>query len=230
MHNKKILGAIAALTVSVALIGGTLAWFTSRDEVANIFATGGIDNPENANGNGVEIYEQFTPPTNILPGSTTTKLVQTQNTTTYDSFIRVKITKSWTSPEGNELDPEMIELSFGNNLGDTDGKWLKGNDGYYYYMGKVAGGKFTNALLESVTLSTEAGNEYRDAKYQVLVEAESIQADNDAHNSAWEGAGQTVTAKLDAYEEQVAGGNDSKLNDKVIITNTKSRPEPANTK
>jgi alternate signal-mediated exported protein len=227
MHNKKIIGTVAAIGLSVTLIGGTLAWFTSEDRVTNIFATGGVNNPDNANGNGVEIWEKFIPEKNLVPGDNVEKLVQTQNTTTYDSFIRVKITPKWDPATVGEttLDTNMIELAFGDNnsnLGESDGKWLKGNDGYYYYMGKVAGGKFTNALLSDVTLSKNAGPEYRNAQYHVLVEAESIQADNDAHNDAWKGAGNTVTARLDALESTNAGGNEAALSG-ATITNSDTR-------
>ncbi|GAA0709099.1 hypothetical protein GCM10008904_19760 [Paraclostridium ghonii] len=222
MHNKKIIGAAAAIGLSVTLIGGTLAWFTSQDKVSNIFATGGVDNPNGANGNGVEIWEQYNPKINMVPGDTEIKLVQTQNTTTYDSFIRVKITPKW---KDNKLNNEMIELTFGDNnsnLGSGDGQWLKGNDGYYYYMGKIDSKKFTNPILSSVKLSTEAGSEYRDAKFDVFVEAESIQADNDAQDDAWKNAGDIVTNRLNDFESTPASGND-KAKEGVTITETETR-------
>lgn len=222
MHNKKIIGAIAAIGLSATLIGGTLAWFTSQDKVSNIFATGGVDNPNGANGNGVEIWEQYKPRTNMVPGDKETKLVQTQNTTTYDSFIRVKITPKW---KDSKLNDEMIELAFGDNnsnLGSGDGQWLKGSDGYYYYMAKVASKKFTNPILSSVKLSTAAGSEYRSAKFDVLVEAESIQADNDAQDDAWKNAGAEVTKRLNDFESTTATGNDN-AKEGVTITDTETR-------
>ena len=227
MSKKKIAALIVAGIMTVGVVGGTLAWFTSEDSVKNVFETGKVNNPSNANGNGVEIWEKYDPATSVVPGDTTDKLVQIQNTTDYDSFIRVKLTPSWDPEKVDEeiLSTDYINLLFGDNdvnLGEGDGKWLKGDDEYYYYMGKVAGGKFTNALLSKVTLSTEAGNEYRGVKFNVLVEAESIQADNNAHNSAWEEAGSKVTGKLDYYETKTAGGNDSALPG-VTITNTDTR-------
>lgn len=217
--NKKITTAVVAGLLGISLIGGTLAWFTSTDSVTNKFATGTApDKDDNGTGDGVEIWEDFEEPTDVVPGDETTKKVQVQNTASYDTFIRVKITKKWTDAEGNELSADklaklnndMIVLNFGENLGETDGKWLDGKDvegahGYYYYMGKVAPGKFTNKLLESVTLSTEAGNEYRNLKFEVIVEAESIQADNNAHNDAWTTSAK-ATERLDHYEGQEAGG------------------------
>lgn len=229
MNKKKIAALLVAGVMTVGVVGGTLAWFTSNDSVTNIFETGKVNNPDDANGNGVEIWEDYTPATSVIPGDTTTKLVQTQNTTDYDSFIRVKITPQWEKEKVTIDDKEIqlfadkIILNFGENLGDTYGKWLKGDDGYYYYMGKVAGGKFTNPLLESVTLKSDAGNEYRGVKFDVLVEAESIQADNNAHNDQWKDAGENVSSRLDYYENQQATGEVNKYNEHVTITNTDTR-------
>ena len=176
MNKKKLSALLLAGTLTAGVVGGTFAWFTSKDTVTNQFATGGTnDDDSNA---GIDIWEKFEKPTNVVPGTTTDKLVQVKNTSTYDQFIRVKITPKW---EKDGLDASYLGLNFvEGSLGDEQGQWLKDGD-YYYYIGKVAGGKFTNTLLESVTLSKDAGNEYKNQKYQVVVDADSIQADNDAY-------------------------------------------------
>ena len=176
MNKKKLSALLLAGTLTAGVVGGTFAWFTSKDTVTNQFATGGTnDDDSNA---GIDIWEKFEKPTNVVPGTTTDKLVQVKNTSTYDQFIRVKITPKW---EKDGLDASYLGLNFvEGSLGNEQGQWLKDGD-YYYYIGKVAGGKFTNTLLESVTLSKDAGNEYKNQKYQVVVDADSIQADNDAY-------------------------------------------------
>ncbi len=122
----------------------------------------------------------------------------------------------------------MIQLNFNsavkNDLGATDENvWVDGKDGYYYFMGDVEALKFTTALLDSVTLSDEAGNDYRGAKYEVLVEAESIQATNDAVAS-WETKGNNLIIKrlLNLQGGDVFEG--TKI-DGTTITSTESRPE-----
>lgn len=180
MNKKKLSALLLAGILTAGVVGGTFAWFTSKDTVTNQFATGGTnDDDSNA---GIDIWEKFKEPTNVVPGTTTDKLVQVKNTSTYDQFIRVKITPKWEDEELNTTEGlSYLGLNFvEGSLGYEQGQWLKDGD-YYYYIGKVAGGKFTNTLLESVTLSKNAGNEYKNQKYKVVVDADSIQADNGAY-------------------------------------------------
>ena len=200
MNKKKLSALLLAGTLTAGVVGGTFAWFTSKDTVTNQFATGGTnDDDSNA---GIDIWEKFEKPTNVVPGTTTDKLVQVKNTSTYDQFIRVKITPKW---EKDGLDASYLGLNFvEGSLGNEQGQWLKDGD-YYYYIGKVAGGKFTNTLLESVTLSKNAGNEYKNQKYQVVVDADSIQADNGAYKE-WTNS-ETIQKLLAKCENTT--GNDS---------------------
>ena len=199
MNKKKLSALLLAGTLTAGVVGGTFAWFTSKDTVTNQFATGGTnDDDSNA---GIDIWEKFKEPTNVVPGTTTDKLVQVKNTSTYDQFIRVKITPKW---EKDGLDASYLGLNFvEGSLGEEQGQWLKDGD-YYYYIGKVAGGKFTNTLLESVTLSKNAGNEYKNQKYQVVVDADSIQADNGAYK---EWTNSETIQKLLAKCENTTGNN-----------------------
>ena len=204
MNKKKLSALLLAGTLTAGVVGGTFAWFTSKDTVTNQFATGGTnDDDSNA---GIDIWEKFKEPTNVVPGTTTDKLVQVKNTSTYDQFIRVKITPKWEDEELNTTEGlSYLGLNFvEGSLGYEQGQWLKDGD-YYYYIGKVAGGKFTNTLLESVTLSKNAGNEYKNQKYQVVVEADSIQADNGAYEE-WKDASKTIKDLLAKCENTT--GND----------------------
>ena len=232
MSKKKIAALIVAAIMTVGVVGGTLAWFTSEDSVTNVFETGKVTQPDG--GNGVEIYEKFTPPTNLVPGDTTDKLVQIKNTTSYDSFIRVKITPTWvdgdgevddTLPvnniglnfvEGRVVDIGKIEIEGEGegktikNVGSFAGKWVE-YDGYYYYINKVAGGGFTNTLLKSVKFNTIEGNskednDYRGKTFNVKVDADSIQADNEAYTS-WNGSNdgaEKINLLLKYYSGQTA--------------------------
>lgn len=204
MNKKKLSALLLAGTLTAGVVGGTFAWFTSKDTVTNQFATGGTnDDDSNA---GIDIWEKFEEPTNVVPGTTTDKLVQVKNTSTYDQFIRVKITPKWEDEELNTTEGlSYLGLNFvEGSLGYEQGQWLKDGD-YYYYIGKVAGGKFTNTLLESVTLSKNAGNEYKNQKYKVVVDADSIQADNGAYEE-WKDASKTIKDLLAKCENTT--GND----------------------
>lgn len=194
--NKKVQALAVSGVLTVGVIGGTLAWFTSQDKATNTFNT--ASNSDN-NGSGIKIIEEFEKPENMLPGDIVNKDVQVSNTTTYDQFIRVKFTPKFVKVtkdgsgnevrekiaevDGKTLKTKNIELNFTNKLDESkdSGTWFAGSDGYYYYMGKVAKGDHTNTLLDSVTLASDAGNEYRGLGFDVDVQADSIQASNNAY-------------------------------------------------
>lgn len=194
MNKKKLSALLLAGTLTAGVVGGTFAWFTSQDTVTNQFTTGKTDN-DNPDA-GIKIVEKFNEPDKVLPGDETNKDVQVKNTANYDQFIRVKFEKKFvkvdkdgnrteikTDSTGEALDTSLIELNFTDYLKNTkaEGTWFAGEDGYYYYIGKVAGGSHTNTLLDSVTLSVNAGNEYKNLGFDVTVVADSIQASNDAY-------------------------------------------------
>lgn len=202
MHKKKIQALAVAGVLTVGVVGGTLAWFTSQDSVKNTFNTGASNDN---NGNGIKIEEEFKEPTNMLPGDVVNKDVQVKNTATYDQFIKVKLKPTFVEvgKDGSRneikqreiinelgekqtciLDTSKIILNFTENLktDKNDGPWVKDGD-YYYYMGKVKPNELTSMLLDSVTLDSNAGNEYRGLVFDIDVEAQSIQASNDAYTS-----------------------------------------------
>lgn len=190
MNKKKLSALLLAGTLTAGVVGGTFAWFTSQDSVTNKFATTGTDKPNNPDA-GIKIEEEFEKPENVLPGTETNKDVRVKSTAKYDQFIRVKFEKKFIKTNGDgtktdvtdKLDTSLIELNFTNYLKDTkaEGTWFEGEDGYYYYIGKVAGGSYTNMLLDSVTLSSNAGNEYKNLEFDVTVVADSIQSSNEAY-------------------------------------------------
>lgn len=202
MNKKKLSALLLAGILTAGVVGGTFAWFTSQDTVTNQFATTGTDEPGNPDA-GIKIEEEFQKPENVLPGTETNKDVLVKSTANYDQFIKVKFEKKFVKVDkdenGNEkrteikkiqvagkeykLDTSLIELNFTNYLKDTkaEGTWFEGEDGYYYYIGKVAGGSYTNMLLDSVTLSSNAGNEYKNLEFDVTVVADSIQSSNEAY-------------------------------------------------
>lgn len=190
MNKKKLSALLLAGILTAGVVGGTFAWFTSKDTVTNQFATTGTDEPGNPDA-GIKIEEEFQKPENVLPGTETNKDVRVKSTAKYDQFIRVKFEKKFIKTNGDgtktdvtdKLDTSLIELNFTNYLKDTkaEGTWFEGEDGYYYYIGKVAGGSYTNMLLDSVTLSSKAGNEYKNLEFDVTVVADSIQSSNEAY-------------------------------------------------
>lgn len=105
MNKKKITALLIAGVLTVGIVGGTFAWFTSSDSVTNKFSTGGVTDPETP-GNpdaGIEIVEEFPGDKDgngkydnpVLPGTVMTKEVKVKSTSNYDQYLRAKVSKIW---------------------------------------------------------------------------------------------------------------------------------------
>jgi predicted ribosomally synthesized peptide with SipW-like signal peptide len=210
MNKKRIATIIVAASLTMGLVGGSLAWFTSSDEVTNKFAL--LQDDDNVGDAGIDIWENYNKDEagKLLPGSAkVSKYVQVQNIAKYNQIIRVKIDPTWISESAPEAaNPNDIKLDFGKNLGVDYGTWYKAapdSDGqvWYYYLGKIGAGKFTDTLLEKVSLSSALGNEYKNAKFDIKVEAQSVQASKGSDETGspidqWGITDQTLAAKLNA--------------------------------
>lgn len=105
-RKKKMRILIATLGIAALIVGGlTFAWYTSQDSVVNTFK---------ASGNfKTTIVENFTPPSNWQPGTTTDKVVQITNTGTVDAYTRVELVPSLTYyvAEGDEVNASVYDPS-----------------------------------------------------------------------------------------------------------------------
>lgn len=189
MHNKKIKGSIAGLALAAVLVGGTFAWLTAEDSIDNAFSTG--DNQAE-----VEIWEDFddTNAGKVVPGVAVDKKVKVQNLSTVQSFIRAKLEVTVQSDQESITEDDII-LNYSDDvitkdkinkpISEYSEKWVEGNDGWFYYIGKVDTEDFTKSdLLSSVTLSGEVGD-VGTVKFNVNVTAENIQTDPSDAVDTW---------------------------------------------
>lgn len=207
--NKKKLTAIISLVALIAVVGvgSAFAWFFARDEVMNRFTTGmAVDpnDPENIH-YGVKVEEIWTDEDgkNIIPGIEINKDVRARNKASYKSFIRIKFEPIFTSSaEGVKLEDldtkylnlKMINLTKADILKDEE--WVLGEDGYYYFLKILDPEEETNYLLDSVTLDKNVKKQYGNAAFDIVVNAESVQASNGAAAFEWENAGRGIKDKL----------------------------------
>lgn len=220
MKKNKIALLITSVLI-ISVVGMTAAWYSSSDELTNKFSASGVSTDDSEDGVKVKENEEWTDEDednvyeneeakNIVPGTEVNKDVQAVNTATYKSFIRMKISAKFTkTPLSNvAIDTlnehkEYLELQYAN-LTDTTTlekeKWVDGGDGYYYYLAVVDPDGITEKLLDSVTLSLLADNRYKNSEFEVVVEAEGIQASNHAAGNEWLSADISVLAKLAALE------------------------------
>lgn len=207
MNKKKIASLLIAAALTIGVVGGSLAWFSSTDSINNKFNTQ-AGNPDPNNGLIVEEKfdksEEYTHKDgvidNLLPNVEVNKDVRVKNNATFAQFIRVKkITASFNNPDLNDS-LILINLNKANvSVTPENGKWVADGD-YYYYIGKVAPGANTNDILDSVKLSKEANNAYMNASFDVKVVAEGIQASGGAYADWGITAGSPVLAALKALE------------------------------
>lgn len=161
-EKEKITSLLVAGAITVGVVGGTLAWLTATDDVTNTFKTGKDQNVS------VDIYEKFdiNDAKALQPGKTVDKKVQVKNSASFDQFIRVKITLN------DDLE-DTVTMNFINVEGENP-SWVLGSDGYYYYMGKVAAGKYTDQLLDTVTFSGDATIEQMNKDFDIKIETDSV--------------------------------------------------------
>lgn len=192
MKKKSImLGSVVILAV-LLVVGGTMAWFTDSKEVANVFKAGTVDiilHDENGEGNA---FEELS---NVNSGDTHPKVVYVENDGPEDIYVRVQLIPTWIAPidgwpEGFQPDTDLATYLTSNN-------WKLIN-GWYYYMGVVkpnGSEKITDNLIEEVKFAGAAmGDAYQGATFTLKVEAQGIQAKNDAINDLWKVNPATWTA------------------------------------
>ena len=168
------LTAAGAVILAAALgFGGTSAYFTYLREVRNRFTVGY---------NEITVTEEFDPPDEIIPGKDTSffKKVQIQNTGTVPCYVRVRLEHS---------DSDMKQFCT-NILGEnrapanewescieafSGGKWICGEDGWYYYREPVPVGGRTGLLLEQVEIHVPEEQEDEAKEFEILVYGESVQ-------------------------------------------------------
>ena len=179
MKRNKVLSLVIAGALITAVVGGTLAYFISKDSVTNSFTTAKT---------GIQVEEVFDdsengPHNSVKPGDEVNKDVSVRNKADYAQFIRVKLTPKFTGTDTAGLELSKIKLNYKSGEvtdSPTTNKWVKNGD-YYYYVGKVAPAGVTSYLLDSVTLdNTATDDKYQGKGYDVDVEAEGVQADHDA--------------------------------------------------
>ena len=185
VSNKAIL-LVSLVLVSLLSIS-TLAYFIAEDQMINVINTGSVD---------IKVDENFNPPDN-WDGSKHTKEVSIKNESKSPALIRVNITPRWEDENGKPYlgDTNLVKLNFVNLIAAlneveypiNDNKWVKGNDGYYYYNTVVETGVKTNKILDSVELviPDDLKEIYDKKKLKIDVKAEAIQATTDAHRAAW---------------------------------------------
>ncbi len=172
--KKKILAlAMAAIMLIVAVVGGTLAYFTDTDAEVNVFTVGNIDIDLREH-KDYDLKDDFEDVKGVMPGTQHNKIVDVENIGDNNAYVRVTI----------NVPTDMIPVwnaDVESNWTELNGKDLTlGESGEYVFAYNyiLTPGEKTPALLEAVKLSETVTELNAADKYEVPVSVAAIQADS----------------------------------------------------
>lgn len=147
--------------------------------------------------------------TNIMPGDTyefvaadenysvqnLNSVQNNGNTSTLPAYVRVTVTKYWCENDSDQkdqvADAKLITLNCDTDswteLQSPFGNRTKSQTQVFYYKTPLDPGEATTKLLQSLSLSTEAGNEYSDRQIYLEAKADAVQyvpGDNELNEQA----------------------------------------------
>lgn len=175
----------------------TFAWFITSDSVQNKFKSG---NPLF----DVALVDDFTPPNEIKPDTEINKVVAAKNTEEIDAFVRLMVFPTALK------DGEPFEVQLGDQVqlvGLDTTKWKDGEDGYYYYLDKLAPGETSSNLFEKVKLDipNEQKDNYKDVTFDIVAKTEAIHTRKYDYRLSWWGTDDPQTADpLKTIDETLA--------------------------
>ena len=172
MNRTAVLLVAIILLISTA-VGATVAFLTTKTEpVKNTFEYAKVSCEVTES---VDMYAR--------------RCVQVRNTGTIDAYIRATYVVNWVDAQGNiaSSDPTGYSCTLTEN---PDRSWIKGEDGYFYYLTPVAPNHSTPGSLLTCTATYPDNPQYT---LSVEILAEAIQSTPEsAVADAW---GVTVSSK-----------------------------------
>lgn len=183
-HKKKALAMLLALVLLIAAVGGTLALFTREARATNVITTGTVDITLTETGSGTPIEDPdgnqtglaFT---NIMPGTTVTKVPTVTNTGTADAYVRAIVAVTIKAADGvTELSTVLRSGAPVVTFNIDGGKWVTKSGEQYYYYNKVLTPGESVDLFNQVTFDPAMGNEYQGCTVTVSIQAQAVQAKN----------------------------------------------------
>ena len=189
--KKKTVIVLALLLLLLAAVGGTYAYFTYEGRATNVITTGTVEImlEEKMLVDGEEQSYPEDTITDVMPGTTRSKIPYVENVGTASCYVRAKATVKIVGADGEEL-PLVLEneepvLSF-----DVDGEtWVPAADaetGEEWYICKTVLNPAADAessgdrvkLFSTVAFSPDMGNEYQGCTVTIDVVAQAVQVKN----------------------------------------------------
>ena len=182
---KRKIAALAVIVIALSLAAyGTVAYFTATGTAHNVLTMGNIgiklndktEVVENGETKLVEFTTEYPDGMPVMPATEASKIVSVENTGSAPAWVRVRIEKTVEPADAavTGLDTKYVGLNY-----DT-ANWLEGVDGFWYCQEPLKPGETTPNLFDTVTFSKDMGNDYMNCKFNIIVSAQAVQADNNA--------------------------------------------------
>lgn len=162
--SKKLIVTLACVLLTVFVgVGATLAYlFTQTPPLENTFTP---------------VFLTCETQGNVKTGASV------KNTGELDGYIRVSIVCSWVSESGNTVHANKAVEGTDYTATWNTTTWIKGTDGFYYYVSPVKAGETTEVLVSGFTRISQPPQGYT---LTVQINATAIQAEPaEAVTSAW---------------------------------------------
>lgn len=167
--KKKIIAICIILSLAaVAVIGGTLAYFTDTGETTNTFTVGNVKieltEPKWDAQGSVDAPE-------VYPGEPLAKDPTVKNTGANPCFVRIAVT-GWDclTPASNiTYRTDYVDTKLGND-------WVLHTDGYFYFSKVLAIDETTDALFDQIVIPTDLENGDAEEEFDIKVVAQAVQA------------------------------------------------------
>lgn len=168
MKKKIIAVCLIVAMAAIAVVGGTLAWFTDDEVATNTFTVGNVDITL-TEPNWTSTGSQDAP--EVYPGEPLAKDPTVKNDGANPCFVRIKVTGlDCLAPASNiTYRTDYVPGKLGDN-------WVLHTDGYFYYNKVLAVGATTDALFDQIVIPTDLENGNAESEFDVVVTAEAVQA------------------------------------------------------
>ena len=168
MKRKTVTIALVLALVAVAVVGGTLAYFTDEVKATNTFTVGNVDILLTET--NWDLQGKIDAAT-VYAGEPLAKNPVVTNDGENPCFVRINV-------EGLEVLGEDLPITYRTDY--VDGKlgtdWVLHTDGYFYYKKVLAVGDITDALFDQIVMPTGLTNGDGTTEYNVIVTAQAVQA------------------------------------------------------
>ena len=189
--QKKNLTRVGIVLGAALLIAawGSVAYFVASETAHNVISTSGVGIGlyEFADPDGTGDLVPFEDLTNVMPGTTFSKIPYIENNETEPVWVRASISMKVRFEDGTEKKINNPGLFV--ELGEIGDGWTNGGDGYYYYEQALGAGEATTPYFKKVTFLAAVPSEYKNAKFSLTVKAEGTQVANNGSSAKTAGWG-----------------------------------------